>query len=312
MYCKNCGSEIKENQKFCPKCGNLVNVSETNTVSTQTMQVKKAKHSHKGIIICTSVILVVALLAVGINFLIPAINKKTAEKNKAKTWVLLQETRISADSDDELPDCTEYYRYDSEGNIISIERNAKEYTEKSISITNDDSGKILSQTDEIHYVMSMYHKDDIIDKTYQYDQKGRCIIEEWNWRASGTKDRTENTYDDFDNIIEKKITYSDYKNPELDYTETETRKLTYEDGKCIQAEVTSKSDGKYDYESYSIERYYYDESGNLKEIIYYTEADDTDNANEQITVGGRNYKPWYKKQYTYAQLSDVAVDIDKN
>lgn len=311
MYCKNCGTALKENQKFCPKCGSPVNIAETTVSPAQIVQGQTGKRSHKGIVICVIVICVVALLATGISFLIPALKARTAKERKAKTWVLIQETRTSADSDDESPDCTEYYRYDSEGNIISIEKHAEEYTEKSISVKNDDSGKILSRTDEIHYMPDTYLEDDIIDKTYQYDQKGRCIVEEWNWRSSGTKDRTEYKYDDFDNVIEKYV-HTDYKESEWDYTETETRKLTYEDGKCIQAEVISKSGDEYSSDRYSIERYSYDENGNLKEILYYNEADDTDNVNEQITVGGRNYKPWYKMQYTYAQLGDVAVDADKN
>ncbi len=29
MYCKNCGTELKEGQKFCPKCGTPVESSQT-------------------------------------------------------------------------------------------------------------------------------------------------------------------------------------------------------------------------------------------------------------------------------------------
>ena len=34
MYCRNCGNEIKENEKFCSKCGSNLQEETTNTNST--------------------------------------------------------------------------------------------------------------------------------------------------------------------------------------------------------------------------------------------------------------------------------------
>ncbi len=33
MYCKNCGAELKEGQKFCPNCGTPVSTSQTSGAS---------------------------------------------------------------------------------------------------------------------------------------------------------------------------------------------------------------------------------------------------------------------------------------
>lgn len=42
MFCKNCGNEIKENAKFCSKCGTLQSASSSNLVSSINSNSEKA------------------------------------------------------------------------------------------------------------------------------------------------------------------------------------------------------------------------------------------------------------------------------
>lgn len=37
-FCSNCGTEIKENENFCSKCGNNTNQAETSTENTQNTE----------------------------------------------------------------------------------------------------------------------------------------------------------------------------------------------------------------------------------------------------------------------------------
>lgn len=65
MICKNCGNELKQNEKFCTKCGLPVTQETENTVEVKTAS---GKLSGKKIgIIAAVVLLAVIILAVIIS-----------------------------------------------------------------------------------------------------------------------------------------------------------------------------------------------------------------------------------------------------
>lgn len=63
MHCKNCGIEIKENQKFCPKCGNSINISIDDSEHTPKIKQNKKKIII-GVIIGATVILSVIFILI--------------------------------------------------------------------------------------------------------------------------------------------------------------------------------------------------------------------------------------------------------
>ena len=65
MYCRKCGNELTEIDKFCPKCGNAVDDETTNYSEMENQQNIEQKKSPT-ILIIVIVILVVIIVLVGI------------------------------------------------------------------------------------------------------------------------------------------------------------------------------------------------------------------------------------------------------
>lgn len=69
MFCKNCGKEMKETQKFCPYCGQKA--GEENAYSSpngypQTASAANQRKSKKGLIVGIAVVVIVLLVVIGI------------------------------------------------------------------------------------------------------------------------------------------------------------------------------------------------------------------------------------------------------
>lgn len=61
MFCNNCGAEIKDNQKFCPKCGRKIDVSNDSNPSVTKIEPNLNK---KKIIIAVIVVILVILITI--------------------------------------------------------------------------------------------------------------------------------------------------------------------------------------------------------------------------------------------------------
>lgn len=61
MNCNNCGAEIKDNQKFCPKCGRKIDVSNDSNLSVTRI---KPNLNKKKIIIAVIVVILVILITI--------------------------------------------------------------------------------------------------------------------------------------------------------------------------------------------------------------------------------------------------------
>lgn len=67
MFCKNCGSEIKETEKFCHSCGRPLNLSSNNNMYvTQGKRTNKSKRKIIAIIAAITIILITAVVVFGI------------------------------------------------------------------------------------------------------------------------------------------------------------------------------------------------------------------------------------------------------
>lgn len=75
MYCKNCGNELKENENYCNKCGQVVN---NETIMTENKKGINRKISLKTIII----ILIIFSIVIGIGIYIANIELTNAGKKQ--------------------------------------------------------------------------------------------------------------------------------------------------------------------------------------------------------------------------------------
>lgn len=61
MYCRNCGTELKQNEKFCKNCGKATAVSDVQSI-------EKKKHSRVIPLLCVIlVVLVVCIVYLAVN-----------------------------------------------------------------------------------------------------------------------------------------------------------------------------------------------------------------------------------------------------
>lgn len=91
MYCKNCGCEIEENQKFCPKCGNRVDINSNLSVTKTVPKLSKKK-------IIISVIAVTSVILITIFTIISNLPKHEENINdldESKTTQTISETTQS-------------------------------------------------------------------------------------------------------------------------------------------------------------------------------------------------------------------------
>ena len=88
MFCKNCGKELKENQKFCPGCGCKVGATENNAQNNKI----------KIIAISIAVVFIISILIFATTF----INKKSTsgiteqETNQQIEEISQEESNASA------------------------------------------------------------------------------------------------------------------------------------------------------------------------------------------------------------------------
>ncbi len=69
MYCKNCGSEINENQKFCPKCGNVIESKSKLPENIELNSTNKRKFPIWAVIVAIIlvIVIIVTIFFVGHN-----------------------------------------------------------------------------------------------------------------------------------------------------------------------------------------------------------------------------------------------------
>ena len=82
MYCKKCGNELTEIDKFCPKCGNAVDDETTNYSEMENQQNIEQKKSPT-ILIIGIVILVVIIVLVGIFIYKKQSNNNISSNNQS-------------------------------------------------------------------------------------------------------------------------------------------------------------------------------------------------------------------------------------
>lgn len=90
MYCRYCGSEIKENCRYCPKCGKEQDVSKIKKIEKKIKKEDREAGKQKVVkISLNKLIIIFLILLIGI-FLIP----KTIEYVSEKVYTSMQDNKI--------------------------------------------------------------------------------------------------------------------------------------------------------------------------------------------------------------------------
>ena len=145
MYCRECGCELKENAKFCSKCGNAIVLDITNNLAYSK---KKLHLSKKQIIAASSVLLAIILCVVSLITFYP-----TPKKKIIRAFEKIQNTKQF----DMIMDTDVYANYG--GEPISL----KQIAEIKSDITDDSnplcSVKSSTYVNSNEYIINSYFKD---------------------------------------------------------------------------------------------------------------------------------------------------------
>lgn len=316
MYCKNCGNEINENQKFCPKCGSLVSeppVQKSTAINanmhqcpteqqavSQSGMVKAANRlSGKSIIGIVGTVLLIAVVTV-----IGIVAVRVAGSDKQ----LVQSSVVYYDSYGATSSTYNYYCEYENGRICK-------YTEESFSFLNSESG---SHADREEALISYTEGEDMyFGSGVSYDQSGE------------KQSDIQFVYDGKNNLLSVTIIHDD----EFGYSFEE---YTFYDEEGCVTERGFKEDGeKIEYFTYEYgkdgeytECYYFD--GNLEykkegQILrgdmfsgqvteYDSDGDIRDIYNVTVDEVERNvYKQYdgnYETYYYYEGSSDRCIKIE--
>lgn len=219
-YCENCGTQLSDGTKFCPKCGKAVNSDEENIINNSS----KPK-------VLFLIITALALVAIGVWLIFG--NPKKSQNEPTPTELVSDSEDIEKDSNDVHSEefikkrieefCNAYNNGISEGKVIE-ENFSKEFIKMYKSIENLErsgkggdglwySGGFLDGSSEIvdkagvGTIQEIGDKDASADIIYYSDGTyvvtAKLILEDGNWFI--------------DDMLERKKDMKDY----IDYLETE-------------------------------------------------------------------------------------------
>lgn len=90
MFCKNCGNEIKENEKFCTKCGTKIS-NDTEHINNVIQDKSKSNNSSKKKNVKSIMLIVIFIIIIGIVINIILNNKGVNIENNIKNEELSQQ-----------------------------------------------------------------------------------------------------------------------------------------------------------------------------------------------------------------------------
>lgn len=224
-----------------------------------------------------------------------------SEEGEAGKWLVTNIKEV--DENGEVKN-EEWFEYDAYGRLCGY----KENDYQSYAFCYDSEGRVISKKHETFNNTTQKIVGD--DYYYEYDEKGNCVKEVFSGEV-GVGFFFEYvfyyTYDENSNLIKETKEVKKEANFTTVLRSYEILKdITYKNGKCVEAKVKSRysnedsielvADDGFSY-SESIERYNYDENGNLQSVLCYESTDYK--VEDMITVDGKTYGLKSIKNYTY-------------
>lgn len=212
-YCKKCGNEVRDGIKFCPNCGNPINLSYGNNISddmdTSSLNriEKKRKNKFKIIFICIIFVLLFSITA-GIAYVkINTANKETAVKS-------IEILSVDIDKYPEITVSIKINNYENTLNIKDVTIKENDVFQKELKLSdgvNASEYKINYKTSDesdsgernMKVACVLYGKEVIGEYSYTPPKKQQSGNQKSN------SNNTVNTYDN--NEIKVKAALEDYE-----------------------------------------------------------------------------------------------------
>lgn len=240
MFCKNCGCEINENQKFCPKCGNPIEIEILDNKRAQSKDVKSK--TKKIVSLLLAIVLIIGVGSyVGINVYkngkylsksISTTTSNTLSSTITTTFIYREDGLRSKSTTNHTYDGTDNltindYTYDSFGKLVKEDEKYDDGDVKSLNITysetdnqyigngnySDGSGSVELIYDKNNKLISRaeYGSEQILSKEF-YNKDGQTIEQIFYLDGEETS-KILYEYDKYGNQIK----YSEYSSGILSY-----------------------------------------------------------------------------------------------
>lgn len=193
MFCKKCGSEIKNGAKFCGKCGTEINIHEVNTVSVNNKShenniVNAIKNNNK---VKNILIIVAVIVVIIIGYIIYTVTHSSLSVNDVRDGILYgykSETigealedyfsdcswdSFVADSDETI-DVVEFVGYDASGRKFKMQF-IHNYSDDNADIDEFEiygcwiDGDVLGENEQSQLIYCIYNDMDRYSNDYTYD-----------------------------------------------------------------------------------------------------------------------------------------------
>lgn len=219
MYCKNCGTEINNNAKFCPECGNKINLELNNNLADnsrveessqiQNSVIKTIEPIHNGkrrkVIIAVSIVLILAIL-IGVCIIVAPITDHDDR-------ILESSVEYYNTDDGSLSSSYNYYyEYDNNGrrNKITLESSTtvESSSGSSVVIEQEEASIVYTEMNDMYYGNGTTYDEDG-EKQYDfqlvYDSKCNLLSETKIYDGSMLSDDHEEYtyYDEKGRIVER-------------------------------------------------------------------------------------------------------------
>ncbi|MBR4866547.1 MAG: zinc-ribbon domain-containing protein, partial [Clostridia bacterium] len=235
MYCKNCGTQISDDTKFCPKCGIPIDaaipVPLTSQPALQRPSYTKPVTSKKTIV--TILIFLVLLFSASTALIIHFTNNRTAPEAPS------QNVQVQYQPEETTPVITPE-SVPTSSSPIEITPEPEEEKPIPVALVDlDCTSKGLGV--EVGYDSNDFAKD-VDGNTYSYDEV-ICLFSGWKSHVKEEKSRLIKYYVGKDYSILSGVIYRPYITLSCDSTwDTDGRVKIYGDGALIFSESISQDD----------------------------------------------------------------------
>lgn len=315
MYCKKCGSDIKEGNSFCTNCGKKVNNKEK-MLTTNNMKIKP-------LYIIISVIVISVIVAFGIAFSMKSPSESlNSDGSVGNNLVNTEQNKIYITQDSKVSPTGKEFRGVFSDKLTEEAKGKTEGTSVNAKfITYETSIEDMIQYSEESYMTNNITKqsDKFIESTYYYNETNKhfigCkqVIYMVDYYSEALNNSGSSLQQHLDMVLQGRINlFMNYHN--MEETEKNSQEVIDEYNKYQNFALQSTSDEvktlKFDnyacaYKTVGMDLLlvytYFNDNANKFEVLFLA-YDENTNPEDVI-------KEWYNRVYTKAEINHEVVNL---